>query len=64
MFFFKKLLNRKLALKKAQYLKLIFDNKNNFLAELVDLFVSLIYFLLNSDKILVLYKLGWLVLSL
>ena len=35
------------------------QQKKHFLAEFIVLFVSLIYFLQNNDKILVPYKLGW-----
>ena len=38
--------------------------KKHFLTEFIVLFVSLIYFLQNRDKILISYILGWLVLSL
>ena len=53
-----------MGFQKAQSLKIVFNYKNTFLAKFKILFVSLIYYLQISEKILALKGLGGLVLSL
>ena len=53
----------KTAFKKALCLKAFLAIKQIFMAEFLLLFVSLIYFLQNNDKILIVNSSGWLILT-